>query len=172
MGVMPKPAALHIARGNPSRKKASDLAAEPVVKSALTADNVHLERLSPARRALFLEIIRECPPGLLRSLDFAAVAHFAISVDLMLGAAERFSAENIVVKTNRSDRSEYKSNPFYRAYREAASDALRAAVEIGATPIARARMRQLILAGQIPGNPDAPEREDEDPWAQFAAPAA
>jgi len=143
MARPPKPAALHLARGNPSRIKAAVLAAEPVPEQELTADHHHTARLTPNQRLLFAELVRAMPPGVLKSTDVAAALFYAIHLDTALEAAERFKADTLVIRGHDGG---YRVNPFLGVFRRASVDCMAMATELGATPIARARLRGTGIA--------------------------
>jgi hypothetical protein len=157
-GKKPTATVLHIARGNPSGFSKRELR-EPTPVADLTADGSNVARLSPAQRLLFAELLAAMPKGVLKATDFTGVAILAIALDRCLAANERITNDSLVVKSPGGPGPQYRTNPFLRVWRDTAELALRAAGEVGATPIVRARMR-----GMGTGEPSP---SDSSGWDAF-----
>ena len=174
MGRRKVPVALHIARGNPSGLTKAELTAEPQPICDLDASTPYSAHLSPGARAIFGELVREAPAGLLKSTDAGVALAFAVSLDRWLVAQSRIEAGNMLVKAA-GHHSGYRMNPYIRIASEALNEMLRCAEMIGCTPMARARLRGMFDLKAPKVVTDGEPMDDElpaapaDEWSRFTS---
>ena len=153
-GRPPKAAALHLIKGRAGA--ATRAKAEPVAPGRLTDAP---EWLSRAQKAHWRYAIANAPYALLRKIDRQLLAVWAVAVDTHQKAA-RALMDGVLLTQSPSGHSQ--ARPEISIMNRQALVMIRAAIELGFTPTARARIG--IAQARTPSESG---EENEDPAEEF-----
>ena len=154
VGRKPKPPDLKLVTGNPGKRP---------IKRAPTAPGA-LERppdwLTAEQKTSWRYAVRCAPLGLLRKADRAVLAGFIVAESIHRDASRKVAEFGLLTKTPRT--GEPMQSPYLPIVNRQFQLMLRAATELGFTPVARARVDN-VAAG------DGEDEEDGERKPQSAA---
>lgn len=151
-GRKPKPTYLKLVSGNPGKRPVN--VAEPKPTGDLAAAP---EWFTDDQREGWAYAIAHAPPGMLRLLDRSILAIWVVAESYHRQAAQAVSKFGIMTKS--PVKAEPMQNPYLAVVNRQALIMVRAAGELGFTPVARSR----IALGSEPPAAD----DDENPFAPY-----
>lgn len=132
-GRKPLPRALHELHGNPSELSAKELA-EPVALGTLEAAP---EWMTQEQAEAWNYAVGHAPLHVLRAIDRGVLAVWVVAEDTHRKAAMQIEKTGLVIKQGK-DR--VVPNPYTKVLHQQAMVMIKAAAELGFTPVARARL--------------------------------
>ncbi len=140
-GRKPKPTLLADLHGRPRKTTPPPAEPKPVGELSDSPD-----WLTEAQQAGWTYALRHAPPGLLKRLDRGALAVWVVAEDLHRQAAVAQSKTGLLVKTPNADLP--MQSPYLPIINRQALIMLKAASELGFTPVSRPR---IFASGPAPG---------------------
>mgnify|MGYP001045526094 FL=1 len=148
-GRKPKPTEMKVLQGTFRKDRANPH--EPKPDGVLSQAPKHL---TAEQAAIWDEAIAQAPAGMLKPNDWSVLAVWVVAAHTHMVAAEKVRTMGQLVKAP----SGYPiQNPYLSSMNKQASIMMKAASELGFTPVARSRV---VLAQEL---------SKDDPWAEVAA---
>jgi phage terminase small subunit len=144
-GRRPKPTELHRLHGTLNvTKHVRDRGREPKAEGDLLAEPP--PGLTPGQAEAWLYAVTHAPKGVMRAIDKAVLFVWVVSEDLHRQAAEAQATTSLLLKTPHSELP--IQSPYIPIINRQALIMLKAASELGFTPVSRPRV---FAAGAMPG---------------------
>ena len=132
-GRKPKPAEIHVLRGNPSKLPANRTA-PPKSEKDIGEPPAHL---NPQQKRDWRLIVKNAPPGVLTSTDRAALLTWVVAYDTHREAMKGIEKEGLITLGSQGT---YIKHPYVAIQDKQAEIMLRASSELGFTPSSRSRV--------------------------------
>ena len=154
-GRKPKPTALHELHGDPShlrRQLAPRRATEPPPRAD---DLAAPDDLTETQRAIWTDAVACATPGILRRIDANALRVWVTACDLHRRACAQLNSSGLLVKPSTDPESKALPipSPYLQIVNRQAALLLRAAEQLGFTPVSRPR---LVGNSPLPPMPEPP----------------
>lgn len=145
-GRKPKPTWLKVVAGNPGRRPLN--VDEPIPVGDLVDPP---EWMTDTQKAGWRYAIEHSPQGLLKRLDRSVLAVWVVAEDLHRDAAEKVARYGSVIKTPVSGVP--VASPYLAVLNKQAAIMMKAASEMGFSPVARSRVKAERSSAGSGGNP-------------------
>jgi P27 family predicted phage terminase small subunit len=178
-GRKPKPTALHELHGNPSWLGKKTLAARRKIEPPPTASRLEPPiDFTPAQTAIWEDAVTHAPPGVIRRLDASVLTAWVLACDLHRRAREGLNTTGLLVSPSRDENSKAQliASPLLAILNRQAVVMLRAAEQLGFSPVSRPRLAAMAGLAPLP-EPNVPSatstkvREDVMPLDDYLASA-
>jgi P27 family predicted phage terminase small subunit len=151
------PTALHLIRGNPSKKNLKDAAdSESGFRNLAEADIPSHVKQQPEMLAIWKEISSSCPPGLFKSSDRFMLEILVFSLWIHRTAVAQLQTEELILQCK--DRP--RVNPLVNLASKESERLIRCLAECGMSPSSRSKVHIDT------------EEADTGKWRQLMAPAS
>ena len=142
-GPKPKPTALNLLDGNPSRRPLNHL--EPTCAHPLVMPpSVGADAIASAEWQRLRDV---CPPQLYNAMDAATVTQYCLAWSMLLRSQEQLDLRGLLIETERYDKegnrlsTDVDINPAARTWKAANEALLKTTDRLGLSPTARTRIQ-------------------------------
>lgn len=142
-GPKPKPTALRVFEGNPSRRELN--AEEPHCE--MPASKPHAVGMDALASAEFDRVMAAMPPGVYTALDVATLGQYALAWSMLVKAQQSIDEDGILIETFSVTKdgeqvfTGKKINPATKIWKAAAATLIQTSDRLGLSPGVRSRLK-------------------------------